>query len=74
MIEKLISLLFGGGGALGAVTGAAKSLSLVALAPLAWHWFNGHAADVVYTVHVDDAAILALAVFALLQMAHQARP
>lgn len=73
MLEKLLGFLLGGGGALGAVAGVAKSAGLLALAPLAWHWFQGHGQDIVVTFTVAQAVFVVGIVVALVQVAHSAR-
>lgn len=73
MLEKLLSLIFGGGGAASAVTGIAKVAGVATLAPLAWRWYETNADHVVLTLTVSQAVFMVGFVVALLQVAHAAR-
>jgi hypothetical protein len=73
MSAKLLELLFGGGGTLSAIAGGAKVVGLIAAAPLAWNWYQGHGTDVVLTLNVGQALFVVGLVVALVQVAHSAR-
>lgn len=74
MLEKILGFLLGGGGVAGAVTGAAKTVSILAALPLFWKFIEGHGNDVLFSVTVNQALAFGAIMFAVVQIAHGAKP
>lgn len=74
MLEKILGFLLGGGGVAGAVTGAAKTVSIIAALPLFWKFIEGHGGDVLFTVNVNQALAFSAIMFAVVQIAHRSQP
>lgn len=73
-LTKLLGSIFGVGDVAGAIAGGVKTASILAAVPLVLQWFEGHGADVLFTVTVNQAAALAGLLYVVVQIAHGARP
>ena len=71
ILTTILGAIFGGSGAGAAVTNVGKSVALVTLAPVLWHWWEGHGSEIAVSLTWGQLGLCAAFAYALVQVAHR---
>jgi len=74
ILSTILSALVGGSGAASAITNGVKWTAIAATLPLFYQWYQGHAGDQIVCLNVAQSLLLAVVLFAVVQVAHRANP
>lgn len=71
-LTSILGAIFGGSGTGAAIANTGKAIALATMAPVLWHWWQGHGSEVAVSLTWGQLGLCAAFAYALVQVAHRA--